>query len=118
MMLKLVTLLLLFISTTVTAKNQDDRGLLPELNTQLSDEKETDSQSLKSEVLISKTENKAIEALQNILKKKKGTPQEADLLNRLAELYMRKSKSGRFFDLQRLNEQKQPIRALFLGDGK
>ncbi len=106
-MLKLATLLLLLISISTSAKKKDDRGLLPELNTQQSSEKNTDSQSLKSEVLISKTENKAIEALNNILKKKKGTPQEADLLNRLAELYMRKSKSGRFFDLQRQSDQKQ-----------
>lgn len=97
---------LLTLSLTVLAQKKDDRGLLPELNTQKSSEKETDSQSLKSEVLISKTENKAIDALQNILKKKKGTPQEADLLNRLAELYMRKSKSGRFFDLQRDDNKK------------
>ncbi len=106
-MLKLVTLLVLFFSLSVLAKKKDDRGLLPELNTQSSSEKETESQSLKSEVMISKTENKAIEALQNIIKKKKGTPQEADMLNRLAELYMRKSKSGRFFDLQRQDNKKQ-----------
>lgn len=103
---KVVIGLVLCFTGTVLAKKKDDRGLLPELNTQLSNQKDTDSQSLKSEVLISKTENKAIEALQNILKKKKGTTQEPDLLNRLAELYMRKSKSGRFFDLQRQNESK------------
>jgi TolA-binding protein len=98
---------LVLISTSLfAAPKGDDRGLLPELNTQKSTEKESDSQALKSEVLISKTENKAIEALQNILKKKKGSPQEADFLNRLAELYMRKSKSGRFFDLQRSANQK------------
>lgn len=92
---------LLGLTFSVSAYQKDNRGLLPEINTQKSTDKESDSQAIKSEVLISKTENKAIEALQNILKKKKGTPQEADLLNRLAELYMRKSKSGRFFDLQR-----------------
>ncbi len=106
-MLKLVTLLVLFFSLDALAKKKDDRGLLPELNTQSSSEKETESQSLKSEVMISKTESKAIEALQNIIKKKKGTPQEADMLNRLAELYMRKSKSGRFFDLQKQDGKKQ-----------
>lgn len=101
----LVSLVLFSTSLNASPKG-DDRGLLPELNTQKSTEKESDSQALKSEVLISKTENKAIEALQNILKKKKGSPQEPDLFNRLAELYMRKSKSGRFFDLQRSANQK------------
>lgn len=99
-------LLILFSTPLFANPKSDDRGLLPELNSQKSTEKESDSQALKSEVLISKTENKAIEALQSILKKKKGTPQEPDLLNRLAELYMRKSKSGRFFDLQRNANQK------------
>ncbi|MBL7542497.1 MAG: tetratricopeptide repeat protein [Bdellovibrionaceae bacterium] len=105
-MFKTVITLFLFVSLAVVAQKKDSRGLLPELNTQKSSEQESESQTLKSEVLISKTENKAIEALQNILKKKKGTAQEADLLNRLAELYMRKSKSGRFFDLQRTSNKK------------
>ncbi len=89
------------------AQNQkkDERGLIPELHSVQNDH-ESDDKNLKSEVLISRTETKAIEALQNILKKKKGTLQEADYLNRLAELYMRKSKSGRFFDLQRDNKNK------------
>jgi cellulose synthase operon protein C len=106
MIVKRTLALLLLVPLFVSAASKDDRGLLPELNTQKSTEKESDSQALKSEVIISKTENKAIEALQNILKKKKGTAQEPDLLNRLAELYMRKSKSGRFFDLQRSSNQK------------
>lgn len=89
------------------AQNQkkDERGLIPELHTEQNDQ-DSENKNLKSEVLISRTETKAIEALQNILKKKKGTPQEADYLNRLAELYMRKSKSGRFFDLQRDTKNK------------
>ncbi|MCX7979023.1 MAG: tetratricopeptide repeat protein, partial [Bdellovibrionaceae bacterium] len=40
-----------------------------------------------------------IESLQNIIAKKKGTPQEPELHYRLAELYMRRAKSGRFFEL-------------------
>jgi TolA-binding protein len=101
-------LLLLFLISSIgltQSKKKEDRGLLPELQTNTNDN-ESESKSLKSEVLISRTENKAIEALLNILKKKKGTPQEADYLNRLAELYMRKSKTGRFFDLQRDNKNK------------
>ena len=65
----------------------------------ISDFKKEDN-TLQSELLITKTEQKAIETLQKILTKKKGTSEEPDLLYRLAELYVRKSKSGRFFDLQ------------------
>lgn len=108
-MFKITNLLLVSILSISVSwaqnKKKEDRGLLPELQTNNTD-KDTESKNLKSEVLISRTENKAIEALQSILKKKKGTPQEADYLNRLAELYMRKSKSGRFFDIQRDNKSK------------
>ncbi|MCK6597102.1 MAG: tetratricopeptide repeat protein [Bdellovibrionaceae bacterium] len=95
------------IFSNAETKKKGTRGLLPEINN--NNEKTTpeanDQKQLNSELLISRTENKAIEALESILKKKKGSPQEADLLNRLAELYMRKSKSGRFFDLQRQNNK-------------
>jgi tetratricopeptide (TPR) repeat protein len=44
---------------------------------------------------------KAIKQLEVLLKKYKGTAQEPDLLYRLGELYMRRAKAGRFFDLYR-----------------
>lgn len=66
-----------------------------------------ENKNISSEIMISKSEEKAIIALQRIIKKNKGTPQEADLHNRLAELYMRRSKSGRFFELQRDNSKVQ-----------
>lgn len=87
-----------------TAKDnskKETKGLLPELEIKNANESENQKKALASEILISKTENRAIEVLQNILKKKKGAPDEPDLWNRLAELYMRRSKSGRFFDLNR-----------------
>ncbi len=83
------------------AEKKETKGLLPELQIKSQNETENQKKALTSEVLISKTEARAIEVLQNILKKKKGAPDEPDLWNRLAELYMRRSKSGRFFDLNR-----------------
>lgn len=57
--------------------------------------------ALQSELLIRQTENKAINALQSLLKKRKGSSDESTLMFRLAELHMRRARSGRFFDLHR-----------------
>ncbi len=96
-MLKLTIIILIFPILTFA---QSEKGLLPEIR--MSDnENENQSKALKSEIMITRTENKAIESLQVILKKQKGSPNEADLWYRLGELYMRRSKSGRFFDLNK-----------------
>lgn len=78
-----------------------NKGLLPELAVSGDNETENDKKALSSEVMITRSENRAIVALQEVIQKNKGTAQEADLYYRLAELYMKRSKSGRFFDLHR-----------------
>ncbi len=90
----LVTLL----SLPAFALQESTKGLLPEVRLDSNEDKNTEK-AFQSELLITKTENKAIESLSRIITKKKGAPDEADLLFRLAELYMRRAKSGRFFDL-------------------
>jgi cellulose synthase operon protein C len=52
-----------------------------------------------SEVLAAGSEQKAIEQLKILLQKYKGTPTEASLLFRLAELYMNKARSSRVFEM-------------------
>jgi len=104
--LSLVTLasVVAFSQTPATVKDKNDtdqRGLLPELNINSTDENENQKKSLQSEILITKSENEAIAALINVLKIKKGKPEEPEVWFRLAELYMRRSKSGRFFDIFR-----------------
>lgn len=76
-------------------------GVLPELQINSTNEDENQKKALKSEVLISKAENQAINSLIGAIKKSKGKPNEVDLWFRLGELYMRRAKSGRFFDLYR-----------------
>ena len=85
------------------AVKEAPKGVLPELRIEGTNEDENQKKALQSEILISKSEQKAIDSLVNILKKRKGTPEEADLWYRLAELYMKRAKSGRFFDLNRDN---------------
>ncbi len=103
----LILSLFFFVPTIATAETKAKKGLLPEVRLDSPNEEVNELKAATSEVLITRSENKAIESLQNILKAKKGSPQEADLLYRLAELYMRRSKSGRFFDLQIAGKSKQ-----------
>ncbi len=95
-MILLLALQLLSISSF--SAERTEKGLLPEVRLNNSEE-ENEKKALSSEVMITRSENKAIESLQQIIKKKQGAKEEADLWYRLAELYMRRSKSGRFFDL-------------------
>lgn len=87
------------------AKQKEQKGLLPELKLNSTNEDINTKKSLQSEVLITRTENKAIQSLTNVIKRKKGSKEEPELWFRLAEMYMRRAKSGRFFDLTRNNTQ-------------
>lgn len=93
-------------ATTGWAAQENTKGLLPEVKLNSTNEDVNQKTAFNSEVLISKSELKAIESLKKIIAKKKGASDEADLYYRLAELYMRRSKSGRFFDLN-LEAQKK-----------
>ncbi len=88
-----------FAAQFTNAAQDEAKGLLPEVKLNSDNEEVNTEKAFKSEVLITKAEGKAIEALKKIIIKKKGTAEEADLQYRLAELYMRRAKSGRFFDL-------------------
>ncbi len=68
------------------------------------DEKGNEIRSLKKELLVSSSETKAMNQLNALLKKHRGTPLEPDLLMRKAELYMRQAKSATFFELIRTSE--------------
>ncbi len=111
-----ITPLILILSLQAHPK-KDERGLLPEIKPSANNESESEKNVLSSEILITKTETKAIESLQNILKRKKGSADEPDLWYRLAELYQRRSKSGRFFDLY-INEKTKRLSSVPAAAGK
>ena len=77
---------------------------LEELKLKEGDEKGNEVKSLKAELMVSKTEQAAIVQAEKLLAKYKGTDLEPEIQFRLAELYMRKSKTDRFFDLHRESE--------------
>jgi Uncharacterized protein conserved in bacteria len=89
------------ISAMAFAAEKNAKGLLPEVRMQQGNEDDNEKKAFSSEIMITRTENKAIESLQQVIKKSKGSSTEADLWYRLAELYMRRSKSGRFFELHK-----------------
>lgn len=101
----IITILLFNIKSNVAygkSKNKTT-GLLPELNEAVSNSATGEKMTAQSEAMISATEEKAIIALKNLIQKKKGTATESDLWFRLAELYLRRAKSGRYQDLQNKN---------------
>lgn len=96
----LVTATIALLCAVPTLASDEVKGTLPEVKLTTNNEEVNQSKSLKSELMITNAENKAIVALQKVIQKRKGSKDEPDLLFRLAELYMRRAKSGRFFDLQ------------------
>jgi cellulose synthase operon protein C len=68
------------------------------------DETANEQRALKTEMMVSRSELKAIEQAEKLLRKYKGTPIEAELLFRLAELHMRRAKTGRFVELHRKSD--------------
>jgi len=77
---------------------------LAELKLVEGDEKGNDLKSLKAELMVARAEAQAVKQAQMLLKKHAGTPMEPDLHFRLAELYMRRSKTDRFFEVHRESE--------------
>lgn len=68
------------------------------------DEKGNEVKSVKAELLVSSAEAKAIAQAKRLLNKYRGTQMEPELRFRLAELFMRKSKTDRFFEVHRESE--------------
>lgn len=83
----------------VFANASDRRGLLPEIRLEAGQEVQNENRQLTTEILVTKAETAAIASLQKLIQKKKNTAAEADLQHRLAELYMRRARTGRFLDL-------------------
>jgi cellulose synthase operon protein C len=81
----------------------DDKNANPlsDLKMKAGDEKGNDLRALKAELMIADQESKAVTQIQKLLKKYKGTSLEPELLLRLGELYMRRSKTDRFLELHR-----------------
>ncbi|PWU13132.1 MAG: hypothetical protein C5B49_15135 [Bdellovibrio sp.] len=78
-------------------------SLLPPVHAIASEGDEKDV--LEKEILVSLSEQKAIDALINIIKKRKGTAEEPELWERLSELYLKQAKTARFFQINKTSDQ-------------
>lgn len=68
------------------------------------DETGNEVKALKAELLVSSSEQKAIEQVKKLIRRHKGSPIEPELYFRLAELHMRRAKTDRFFEINRQSE--------------
>lgn len=82
-----------------------DSGVESELKFKAGDENGNEIKALKTELLVMKSEKRALEQLQKLQKKYAGTRMEPEILFRLAELYMRRARTERFFEVHRNSEQ-------------
>ncbi len=88
---------ILFIALqTVQAVSEND--VIKDLRLESIDESKAQQNMIASEILISKSEAKALKHLKALIKKYKGTSVEPDLKFRLAELFMNRAKSARYIE--------------------
>ncbi len=108
--IKLILILVTGVSFAAEGKKTEKQQtqkmdpLLKDLRLVEGDEKGNDLRALKAELLVSASEEKAIKQATALVRKHQNTPLEPDLLFRLAELYMRKAKTDRFFEIHRQSE--------------
>jgi cellulose synthase operon protein C len=86
-------------------KQPGDSGVEKQLRFKEGDETGNELKALKTEFLVMSSEKKALDQLQRLEKRYKGTRMEPEILFRLAELYMRRARTERFFEIHRSSEQ-------------
>lgn len=85
-------------------KPPGDSGVEKELRFKENDENGNELKALKTEMLVMRSEKKALEQLQRLERRYKGTRMEPEILVRLAELYMRRARTERFFEVHKSSE--------------
>lgn len=91
----------IFSSAMAEEKNEYMNDVFDDLKRVQGDEKANEINALKAELLIRRSEKKAMKQINKLLRQYKGSGMEAGLLFRKAELFMRKSKTARFFEVSR-----------------
>lgn len=76
-----------------------------ELKLRAGDEQGNELKALKTEMLVMRSEKKALEQLEKLSVRYKGTRMEPEILFRLGEIYMRRARTERFFEVHRDSNQ-------------
>jgi len=106
-MKNLISFLIIFsFSLSSLAKNAkpQDASIEDQLKFKDGDEKGNDIKALKTEILVEKSEKRALAQLQKLLEKHRGGKLEPGILYRLGELYMRRARTERFFEIHKNNQ--------------
>lgn len=99
---------LMFLGASAEARKKErpgDSGVEKLLRFKAGDEKGNELKALKTELLVIKSEKQALNQLLKLHKKHQNTRMEPEILFRLAEIYMRRARSERFFEVHRSSEQ-------------
>jgi TolA-binding protein len=76
-----------------------------ELKLRAGDEQGNELKALKTELLVMRSEKRALEQLEKLRVKYKGTRMEPEILFRLGEIHMRRARTERFFEVHRDSNQ-------------
>lgn len=83
----------------------DSRTIEEELKLKAGDESGNEIKALKTELLVMRSEKQALAQLEKLRVRYKGTRMEAEILFRLGEIYMRRARTERFFEIHRDSNQ-------------
>lgn len=107
--LKTSIILLGFLSalpaSSYAAAKKGEKSIEEELRFQAGDETGNEVKALKTELMVMRSEKKALEQLERLKVRYKGTRMEAEILFRLGEIYMRRARTERFFEVHKDSNQ-------------
>lgn len=83
------------------ARDAAPKSIEEELKLKAGDEAGNEVKALKTELLVMRSEKKALDKLEELKVRYKGTRMEAEILFRLGEIYMRRARTERFFEIHR-----------------
>ncbi|MDZ4082037.1 MAG: tetratricopeptide repeat protein, partial [Bdellovibrionales bacterium] len=101
------TIILLSISGVDASQAAEKKAssIEDELKLRAGDEQGNELKALKTEMLVMRSEKKALEQLEKLKLRYKGTRMEPEILFRLGEIYMRRARTERFFEVHRDSNQ-------------
>jgi TolA-binding protein/tetratricopeptide (TPR) repeat protein len=103
-MITAIFMLTIFVSVAHAAEKRT-ATIEDELKLRAGDEQGNELKALKTEMLVMRSEKKALEQLEKLKVRYKGTRMEPEILFRLGEIYMRRARTERFFEVHRDSNQ-------------
>lgn len=96
---------LFILEPAFAAKDKAPKTIEDELKLKAGDETGNEVKALKTEMLVMRSEKQALDQLMKLQVRHKGTRMEPEILFRLGEIYMRRARTERFFEIHRDSNQ-------------